>query len=478
MAQHKHVHRHPHVKPSASSGKAWGGRFTRGSDPRADAYSFSLELDARLLPYDIVGSQAHVEMLACRKIVSRAEAKKIQAGLKRILAEWEAGKLEAKPQDEDVHMLVERRLHELIGPAAGKLHTARSRNDQVITDFKLFLRDQIEDLAAGLEAVQRSLLRLAEKHADWIMPGYTHMQVAQPVLVAHWLLAHLEAFRRDEARFGQQLQGSLDELPLGAAALAGTTHPIDRHLTARLLGFSRVTENSMDTVSDRDFCLEFLAAASICAVHLSRLAEELVWFSSSEFRFLTVDQGFATGSSIMPQKRNPDIAELMRGRTGRIFGDLFSLLTTLKGLPLTYNRDLQEDKAPVFDALDALLDACTVLPPMLDTLRFHRERMRQACAQGYPTATEAADHLVRRGVPFREAHAAVGRAVTAAAERGAGLETLTLDEWRQFHPAFTDSVRQEITPENSVRKKGSFGGTSPVQVKAALARWRRGLEKK
>jgi argininosuccinate lyase len=472
---HRHIHRKR--KGAGSPGKAWSGRFTQGSDPRADAYSFSLEVDARLLPYDIVGSQAHAEMLACRNIIPRAEAAKIQAGLKKILAEWEAGKLTAVPRDEDVHMLVERRLAELIGPVAGKLHTARSRNDQVVTDLKLFLRDQIEDLTAGLRAVQKSLLKLAWKHSAWIMPGYTHMQVAQPVLVAHWLLAHLEAFHRDEARLAQQLQGSLAELPLGAAALAGTTHAIDRRLTARLLGFTRVTANSMDTVSDRDFCLEFLAAAAICAVHFSRLAEELVWFASSEFRFLTFDQGFATGSSIMPQKRNPDIAELLRGRTGRVFGDLLALLTVVKGLPLTYNRDLQEDKAPVFDALDALLDACTVAPPMLESLTLHRERLRQACAQGYPTATEAADHLVRQGVPFREAHAAVGRAVTAAAERGLGLEALTLAEWRRFHPAFKAGVQQEIAPENSVLKKRSSGGTAPSQVQAALARWRKLLRK-
>jgi argininosuccinate lyase len=462
-------------KAKRPADKAWSGRFTQRSDPRADAYSFSLDVDIRLLPFDVVGSQAHAEMLAKRGILTRDEERRIQAGLKRILGEWEHGRVEPKPQDEDVHMLVERRLGELIGPVAGKLHTARSRNDQVVTDLKLYLRAEIPELIHGLQAVQRVLWLLAGKYAEWIMPGYTHVQVAQPVLVGHWFLAHLEAFARDEARFSALLEGSLDELPLGAAALAGTSHPIDRKLTARLLGFSRVTSNSMDTVADRDFALEFLSAAALCGLHASRLAEELVWFSSSEFGFLSVSQGFATGSSIMPQKRNPDIAELLRGRAGHLAGDWVTLFTVLKGLPLTYNRDLQEDKPPVFNAMDTLQGALVVLPPMLAGLTLHRDRLRQACERGFPTATEAADHLVRQGVPFRQAHAAVGRAVTQAAERGLTLTDLTLTDWRRFHPAFQAGVRAEITPERSVRSKRSLGGTSPDQVHAALGRWRRVL---
>ncbi len=462
-------------KPPASLDKAWSGRFTQRSDPRADAYSFSLDVDIRLLPFDVVGSQAHAEMLRRCRVLSRDEERRIQAGLKRILGEWERGRLAPKPQDEDVHMWVERRLGELIGPLAGKLHTARSRNDQVVTDLKLYLREEIDELSDGLRRTQQALWTLARKHADWIMPGYTHMQVAQPVLAGHWLLAHLEAFARDAARFSALLDGSLDELPLGAAALAGTSHPIDRRLTARLLGFSRVTGNSMDTVADRDFALEFLSAAALCGLHASRLAEELVWFASGEFGFLTVAQGFSTGSSIMPQKRNPDIAELLRGRAGRLAGNWVTLFTVLKGLPLTYNRDLQEDKPPLFDAVDAVQGALTVLPPLLASLTFHRERMRRACDRGFPTATEAADHLARQGVPFRQAHAVVGRAVTYAADRGLGLADLTLADWRGFHPSFQPGVRDDIALERSVRSKRSLGGTSPDQVRAALTRWRRVL---
>jgi len=461
---------------SSKPEKAWAGRFTKGPDPRAEAYSSSLAVDYRLLPFDIVGSQAHVEMMRVQKILTPGEAKQLQTGLKKVLAEWEQEKLKPVPQDEDVHMLVERRLRELTGPVAGKLHTARSRNDQVITDLKLYLRNEIEEIAEGLRRIQAALLVLAEKHQGWIMPGYTHMQVAQPVYVSHWLLAHLEAFHRDEARFLAQLEGSLDELPLGAAALAGTSHPIDRHLTAKLLGFSRVTRNSMDTVADRDFCLEFLSAAAICGVHWSRLAEELVWFSSSEFKFVTVDQGFATGSSIMPQKRNPDIAELMRGRSGRLIGHLVNLMTVLKGLPLTYNRDLQEDKEPVFDAADTLLAACWVLPPMLETLTFNRERMLEACSQGFPTATEAADHLVRQGVPFREAHAVIGKIVTTAAEKGLHLEQMSLEDWKEFHSAFQESIRTDVALHRAVNAKQSWGGTSDSRVSGELALQRQRLE--
>jgi argininosuccinate lyase len=465
----------PNKKNQVASSKAWSGRFTKGPDPRAEAFSSSLAVDIRLLPFDIVGSQAHAEMLAQQKIIKSTEAKTLQQGLKKVLDEWERGKLETNARDEDVHMLVERRLRELIGSVAGKLHTARSRNDQVVTDLKLYLRDEVEELIAGLRRVQRSLLKLAEKHGEWIMPGYTHVQVAQPVLAAHWLLAHLEAFHRDEKRLLALRQGALEELPLGAAALAGTTHPINRTLVAKYLGFKQVTANSMDTVGDRDFCVEFLAAAALCGVHLSRLAEELVWFSSSEFKFITMDQGFSTGSSIMPQKRNPDIAELLRGKAGRLTGHLVNMLTLLKGLPLTYNRDLQEDKEPVFDAADTLLAVFVVLPPMLDTLTFHRERMLAACGQGYPTATEAADHLVRQGVPFREAHEAVGRAVTFAAGQGQGLEALTQDQWQGFHQAFQKGILQDITLKNSVERKKSLGGTAPAQVRAACVQVRRRL---
>ncbi|MCK5219537.1 argininosuccinate lyase [bacterium] len=459
-------------------GKAWEGRFTKPADPRAEDYTSSLAVDFRLLEYDIRGSIAHTRMLVQCRILTPGEGRRILKGLDQVFKEWKAGRLEACRQDEDVHMLVERRLHEIIGAVAGKLHTARSRNDQVVTDLKLYLRHEVAKIVQGLSGVQQVLLKLAERHIQWIMPGYTHLQSAQPVLVSHWLLAHLEAFSRDEKRFQQLLKGSLDELPLGAAALAGTGHPIDRKMTAKLLGFSRVTANSMDTVGDRDFGLEVLSSAAICGVHLSRLAEELVIFSSVEYNFLTLDQGFATGSSIMPQKRNPDIAELLRGRSGRLNGNLVTLLTVLKGLPLTYNRDLQEDKEPVFDSVDTLKQSFFILPPMLASLRFNQTRMEQACGRGFPNATEAADHLVRQGVPFREAHAVVGRVVTAVAQKGLGLENLSLAEWRKFHPAFQPGIIQDVKLSRAVGAKSSQGGTSPARVRAVVAQHRRRLFKR
>ncbi|MCK5241664.1 argininosuccinate lyase [bacterium] len=465
----------PKKMKTKAPGKAWSGRFTQGPDPRAEAYSSSLAVDIRLLPYDIIGSQAHVEMLGRQKILRRTEARKIQQGLQKILQEWEKGSIKITSQDEDVHMLVERRLYEIIGSVAGKMHTARSRNDQVLTDVKLYLQDECEEIIQGLRTIQKVFLKLAEKHMGWVMPGYTHMQVAQPVLVSHWLLAHLEALVRDETRFTRLLFGSLDELPLGSAALAGTTHPIDRQQVAKYLGFSRVTANSMDTVGDRDFCLEFLNAAAICAIHTSRLAEEIVWFSSSEYQFITLNQGFSTGSSIMPQKRNPDIAELIRGRSGKIVGNLVTLLTVLKGLPMTYNRDLQEDKEPIFNTSDILIQTFIVLAPMLESMRLNQEAMQSACQHGFPTATEAADHLVAQGVPFREAHAVVGRAVTYAAQEGLQLEQLSLAKWRNFHPQFQAGILQVVRLQNSIERKKSLGGTASSRVKAALKKVRNRL---
>jgi argininosuccinate lyase len=452
--------------------KAWSGRFTQGPDPRAEAYSSSLDVDIRLLPYDIVGSQAHVEMLKQQKIIRPQDAKKIQQGLQTILQKWEKGSIKILSQDEDVHMLVERCLYESIGSVAGKMHTARSRNDQVLTDLKLYLKDECEEIIRGLQTTQKVLLKLAEKHMGWVMPGYTHMQVAQPVLVSHWLLAHLEALARDEMRFTQLLSGSLDELPLGAAALAGTTHPISRKKVAAYLGFSGITANSMDTVGDRDFCLEFLSAASICAIHTSRMAEEIVWFSSSEYKFITLNQGFSTGSSIMPQKRNPDIAELIRGRSGKIIGNLVALLTVLKGLPMTYNRDLQEDKEPVFNTADTLIQTFIVLAPMLESMQMNKMVMQSACQQGFPTATEAADHLVKQGVPFREAHGVIGKVVTFAAQEGLQLEQLSLAQWKSFDSHFQPGILQAVRLHSSIERKASEGGTATRQVKVALKKTR------
>lgn len=456
------------TKKKQASKKAWAGRFTKGPDPLAEAYSTSIHIDLRMLPFDIMGSKAHAEMLGCTGIISKKEMAQLQKGLDQVYALWQAGKVKSKAQDEDVHMLVERMLYDLIGPVAGKLHTARSRNDQVITDFKLYLKVEVACIIEALQDVQKAILQLAQKHMGWIMPGYTHLQVAQPVLVSHWLLAHLEAFYRDEKRFEHLMDTSLDECPLGAAAMGGTGHPIDRKITAELLGFSKVSSNSMDTVAERDFCLEFLSAGSICGIHLSRLAEELVLFSSSEFKFVTVDQGFATGSSIMPQKRNPDIAELLRGRSGQLTGALMTLLTTMKGLPLTYNRDLQEDKEPVFKSGDTLRASLSVLAPMIQSLKLHKETLEKACQKGFPTATEAADHLVKQGIPFREAHEVVGQAVTAAAKKGTDLVDYTIEEWKQFHPAFQKSILKDVSLETTVQAKRSIGGTAPNQVKNVI----------
>ncbi len=457
--------------------KAWAGRFTKGPDPRAEAFSASCAVDLRLLPYDVMGSKAHARMLAAQGIITAKEGRTLEKGLDQIYQAWLQGKVMQKVQDEDVHMLVERLLYDLVGPVAGKLHTGRSRNDQVITDFKLYLRVEVAVVRRALQQVQKSLLQLAQSHADCIMPGYTHLQIAQPVLVSHWLLAHLEAFYRDEKRFESLLEGGLDESPLGAAALAGTSHPIDRAMTAALLGFGSVTANSMDTVADRDYALEFLSAASICGVHLSRLAEELVLYSSSEFKFLSMDQGFSTGSSIMPQKRNPDIAELIRGRVGRLNGNLLALLTVMKGLPLTYNRDLQEDKEPVFASADNLVECLTVLAPMLEGLTFHPQRMEQACQQGFPTATEAADHLVRQGLPFREAHEVIGRIVTHCSREQRALEGLSYEEWKAFHALFKPSIVQDVTLHTSVAAKTSAGGTAPAEVNRAIKKHARRLNK-
>lgn len=464
------------AKPKAPR-KAWAGRFTKGPDPRAEAFSASCPVDLRLLPYDIMGSKAHARMLAAQGIITGKEGKTLEKGLDQVYQSWQQGKVNQKAQDEDVHMLVERRLYELVGPVAGKLHTARSRNDQVITDFKLYLRVEVAVVARALQQVQKTLLKLAQIHMGWIMPGYTHLQTAQPVLLSHWLLAHLEAFHRDEKRFAALLAGGLDECPLGAAALAGTSHPIDRSMTAALLGFGSVTKNSMDTVADRDYALEFLNAASICGVHFSRLAEELVLYSSSEFGFLSMDQGFSTGSSIMPQKRNPDIAELIRGRAGRLNGQLMTLLTVMKGLPLTYNRDLQEDKEPVFASADNLVECLSVLAPMLEGLHFHRQRMEQACQQGFPTATEAADHLVRQGLPFREAHEVIGRIVTQCSREKKSLESLNYADWQAFHPLFQPSIVEDVTLKHTVAAKTSAGGTAPAEVKRAMKIYARRLNK-
>ena len=390
--------------------KAWAGRMTAPTDRLVESFTTSFPFDRRLYPYDIEGSIAHCEMLAKQRIIGKAEAQRIITALRQIRAEFDTGTFRALPSDEDIHMAVERRLIEKIGAGGGKLHTARSRNDQVALDLRLFLKAEIKKLIELIRELRRVLGTVAKRDQDIILPGYTHLQPAQPVLLAHHWLAYAEMLGRDAARFADCLK-RLDVLPLGSGALAGTTFPIDRAYVARRLGFREISANSMDAVSDRDFAAEFLAAAAITGMHLSRLAEDLVLWSSQEFGFIELPDAFATGSSMMPQKKNPDVAELIRGKTGRLYGNLLALLTTLKGLPLTYNRDLQEDKEPVFDSLDTLTGSLTLFTALIPQLRVNRSRMLSAATAGYTLATELADYLAGKGLPFREAHRVVGAIV-------------------------------------------------------------------
>ena len=439
-------------------------------------FSTSLPVDARLWRYDINGSLAHVEMLARQNIIAREEADQIQNGLMQIGADLESGwlKFERTP-DEDIHSFVERTLRERIGPVAGKLHTARSRNDQIALDVRMYLKDAIESVLAELRATKGVLCARAEEHLipgnETILPGYTHLQRAQPVLLSHHLLAYFWMLERDCERLSECFARA-DVLPLGAAALAGTTFPIDRHFVAQELGFTRVSENSMDTVSDRDHLIESVAALTIIALHLSRLAEELVLWSAPEFGFITLDDRFATGSSIMPQKKNPDSMELVRGKSARVVGDLVCLVTLVKSLPLTYNRDLQEDKEPLFDAFNTILACLSIARGVLQTATFHADKMRASASGGFSTATDVADYLVTRGVPFREAHEITGKVVGYCEDNKRGLEELALVEWEAIDPRFEDAVLDVVKVESSVAARGSFGGTSPEQVRAQLERAR------
>ncbi len=456
--------------------KAWGGRFGAATDKTVEAFTASIHFDQRLAPYDIAGSIAHARMLGKCGILPRAETDAIVAGLKEIHDEVARGELKIDPALEDIHMHVERRLIEKIGALGGKLHTARSRNDQVALDLRLFLRDVVREIRAGILELQAVLLRQAAAHVETILPGYTHLQRAQPIVLGHHLLAYFEMFQRDRERFADCL-GRVNLLPLGAGALAGTPFPIDRHYVAKLLGFAGVLANSEDAVADRDFAVEFLAAGAIFAMHVSRLAEELVLWASAEFGFIELPDAFATGSSIMPQKKNPDVAELARGKTGRVYGALIGLLTTLKGLPLAYNRDLQEDKEPVFEGADTIRGLLAVLIPMLAAVTFRKDRMRAAVADGYLNATDLADYLVTKGVPFRSAHEIVGRIVRHGIEKGRRLEELPLSVLRRFSPAFRADVARHLKLEGCVARRQSFGGTSPARVAEALKAARRTLRR-
>ncbi len=451
----------------AKTTKAWSGRFAAAADPRMEAFTSSLAVDRRLATYDVRGSRAHCRMLVKQKIIARAEGEKILKGLQAVERELTRGDFPFLASDEDIHMAVERRLTEKIGPVGGKLHTARSRNDQVLLDVRLFLRDEIGALGKLVARLQKRLARLAKRHRTVVLPGYTHLQRAQPVLLAHHLLAYHAMFGRDAERLAE-CGARVNVLPLGAGALAGTTLPIDRAYVARLLGFARVSENSLDTVADRDFVAEFLSVAAILGMHLSRLAEELVLWSSSEFGFVELPDAFATGSSMMPQKKNPDVPEIIRGKTGRLYGNLFALLTVLKGLPLTYNRDLQEDKEPLFDSVDTLRGVLSVLEPMLGALRFRPERLAAAARGGFMLATDVADYLVEKQVPFRRAHAIVGAVVQWCVAEGRELHQLTLEEWRRFSPAFEADLLLRLTPEAAVAGRTSYGGTSPENVERQL----------
>ncbi len=458
----------PAATPRAAANPMWGGRFTVGHAEIMERINASIDVDRRLYAEDIAGSLAHADMLVRQGIIRQEDGAAIRRGLEQIRAEIEQGAFKFSRALEDIHMNIEARLAEIVGPAAGRLHTARSRNDQVATDFKLWVRGALDALEAGLRELVAALLDQAEPHAGTIMPGYTHLQPAQPVTFGHHLMAYVEMFQRDRGRLADARR-RMNESPLGAAALAGTSFPIDRAATAKALGFDRPAANSMDAVADRDFALEFLASGAIIAVHLSRLAEEIVLWTSNGFRFVRLSDAFSTGSSIMPQKRNPDAAELVRGKAGRAAGALQALILVMKGLPLTYGKDMQEDKELTFEATDSLMLSVAAMAGMVRDMTPDPEAMRQATAAGHLTATDLADWLVRTlALPFREAHEITGRLVRLAEERRVSLDALPLEAMRAVEPRITDAVFGVLTVERSVASRTSFGGTAPENVRRAI----------
>ncbi len=455
-----------------SANAMWGGRFAAGPDAIMEAINASIGFDKRLASQDIAGSRAHAAMLAAQGIISDSDAETIREGLLTVLSEIEAGDFTFSTALEDIHMNVEARLKEIIGEPAGRLHTARSRNDQVATDFRLWVRDQHDAVVLGIEALIGALLTQAEAGADWVMPGFTHLQTAQPVTWGHHMMAYVEMFARDLSRF-RDARSRMNECPLGAAALAGTGFPIDRHATSEALGFDRPIANSLDAVSDRDFALDFLTAASVCAMHLSRLSEELVIWSSAQFRFVTLSDRFSTGSSIMPQKKNPDAAELIRAKIGRILGATVGLFTVMKGLPLAYAKDTQEDKEPVFDAADTLMLSLAAMTGMVSDMAANRDALAAAAGSGFATATDLADWLVRElGLPFRDAHHVTGALVALAEKKGCDLAGLALADMQGVHDGITAGVFEVLTVEASVASRQSYGGTAPVRVREQIALWR------
>jgi argininosuccinate lyase len=447
--------------------KAWEGRFREKTNRLVEAFTVSVAVDRRLYAHDIQGSIAHCRTLGKARVLSPGETRTIVRGLESVKAEFDRGRFRFAPGDEDIHMAIERRLTELIGPLGGKLHTGRSRNDQVALDVRLYLRDQLNQLVSRIGEFERVLVAKAKANRAMAMPGYTHLQRAQPVLLAHHLLAYVEMLERDKGRIRDALM-RLNVMPLGSGALAGTNYPVDRRYTAGLLGFPSVTSNSLDAVSDRDFMIEIAAALSITMMHLSRLSEELIVWSSQEFQFVELPDGFCTGSSMMPQKKNPDVPELVRGKTGRVYGHLINLLTTLKALPLSYNRDLQEDKPALFDALDTVSASIQVLTELMRRLKVNKEALRQALQGGGLLATELADYLVTRGVPFREAHAITGRVVRSALDRGQELTDFTLEELRQFSDRIEKGVFARLTIQAAIDRKAQIGGTARGRVEERI----------
>lgn len=452
--------------------KPWAGRFSEKTSSVVESFTESISFDHLLWKYDIEGSIAHAKMLGKQGFISKEDSEKIIKGLEEIAREIETGKFKFREDLEDIHMNIEAALIKKIGNAGEKLHTARSRNDQVSLDVRLYLREEAKEIISLINKFQKTLLTIASKHLNSLMPGYTHLQRAQPVLLSHHLLAYVEMLQRDVERFKNGLK-RMNLLPLGSCAIAGTTFPIDRIYVAKLLGFEGISENSIDAVSDRDFAIEFLSNAAILIMHLSRLAEDLILWSTEEFQFIELPDAFTTGSSIMPQKKNPDVAELIRGKTGKVYGNLFSLLTVMKGLPLSYNRDLQEDKQPVFDTVDTIKSCLTVLHEMFPGITFNEKRMYETAGDAYSTATDMAEYLVKKGLPFRKSHEITGKIVLHCMKKGKKLEELTLKELNTFSPFIRNDIYSCLKAEESVKNKKSRGSTSPDEVKRQIQRLRK-----
>jgi len=456
-----------------NAAKLWGGRFTQPTDKFVEEFTSSINFDKRLYHQDIRGSIAHAQMLGKQGIIPHADVEQIVHGLRGILDQIETGDFDFSVSLEDIHMNIESRLSAKIGEAGKRLHTGRSRNDQVALDLRLYMRDELVEISAYLDLLIDALLSQAEKNLGVIMPGYTHLQTAQPILYSHHMLAYVEMFKRDKGRMEDCLKRT-NVLPLGAGALAGTTFPIDREYVAELLEFPAVTRNSLDSVSDRDFAIEFLGAASIIMMHLSRFSEELILWSTSEFKFIDLSDGFCTGSSIMPQKKNPDVPELVRGKTGRVYGNLMALLTVMKSLPLAYNKDMQEDKEPLFDTIDTVKGSLKIFADMIREMRVNAETMKTAAAKGFSTATDVADYLVRKGMPFRDAHEVVGKAVRYCIDQGKDMPELTIEEWRAFSDKIEEDIAAAITLEASVNARRATGGTALERVKGEIERAKAG----